>query len=155
MVVSLKTDLRFPIPGQQGHGDRIIHGRLWYWFSNCNPFILMIAIAVFNLCKSLHFRSKIINYLAGCSLLIYIIHENIILRTHYRPEILRYIYEHFGYSNIILWVLAISIVIFTFSLICSLIYRLLLQKLIYKESAIFFGWIKKGWKRFENYAIKF
>ena len=27
MVVSLKTDLRFPIPGQQGHGSRIIH--LW------------------------------------------------------------------------------------------------------------------------------
>lgn len=25
MVVSLKTDLRFPIPGQQGHGGRIIH----------------------------------------------------------------------------------------------------------------------------------
>ena len=25
MEVSLKTDLRFPIPGQQGHGDRIIH----------------------------------------------------------------------------------------------------------------------------------
>ena len=25
MVVSLKTDLRFPIPGQRGHGDRIIH----------------------------------------------------------------------------------------------------------------------------------
>lgn len=25
MVVSLKTDLRFPIPGQLGHGDRIIH----------------------------------------------------------------------------------------------------------------------------------
>ena len=25
MEVSLKTDLRFPIPGQQGHRDRIIH----------------------------------------------------------------------------------------------------------------------------------
>ena len=25
MVVPLKTDLRFPIPGQQGHGGRIIH----------------------------------------------------------------------------------------------------------------------------------
>ena len=25
MVVSLKTDLRFPIPRQQGHGGRIIH----------------------------------------------------------------------------------------------------------------------------------
>ena len=28
MVVSLKTDLRFPIPGQQGHGGRIIQMRL-------------------------------------------------------------------------------------------------------------------------------
>ena len=27
MVVSLKTDLRFPIPGQQGHGARIIQYR--------------------------------------------------------------------------------------------------------------------------------
>ena len=26
MVVSLKMDLRFPIPGQQGHGCRIIQG---------------------------------------------------------------------------------------------------------------------------------
>lgn len=26
MAVSLKTDLRFPISGQWGHGDRIIHG---------------------------------------------------------------------------------------------------------------------------------
>ena len=54
MVVSLKTDLRFPIPGQQGHGGRIIqlaremrtkllhyskhlkYSRLavWYHFSN-------------------------------------------------------------------------------------------------------------------------
>ena len=25
MAVSLKTDLRFPISGQWGHGDRIIH----------------------------------------------------------------------------------------------------------------------------------
>ena len=36
MVVSLKTDLRFPIPGQQGHGGRIIHyidiQRCEYWF---------------------------------------------------------------------------------------------------------------------------
>ena len=28
MVVSLKTDLRFPIPGQQGHGSRIIQLRI-------------------------------------------------------------------------------------------------------------------------------
>ena len=31
MVVSLKTDLRFPIPGQQGHGSRIIQDRLRFF----------------------------------------------------------------------------------------------------------------------------
>lgn len=31
MTVSLKTDLRFPITGQQGHGSRNIqHGLCWY-----------------------------------------------------------------------------------------------------------------------------
>ena len=29
MVVSLKTDLRFPIPGQQGHEGRIIQHKTW------------------------------------------------------------------------------------------------------------------------------
>ena len=29
MVVSLKTDLRFPESGQQGHGARIIHQSGW------------------------------------------------------------------------------------------------------------------------------
>ena len=33
MVVSLKTDLRFPIPGQQGHGGRIIH-KNWLFSSS-------------------------------------------------------------------------------------------------------------------------
>ena len=34
MVVSLKTDLRFPIPGQQGHGSRIIQ---WIMGNAQNP----------------------------------------------------------------------------------------------------------------------
>ena len=35
MEVSLKTDLRFPIPGQQGHRDRIIHGDIPTIGSGC------------------------------------------------------------------------------------------------------------------------
>lgn len=40
IVVSLKTDLRFPIPGQQGHGHRIIHRdtpQLCAIFRSLNP----------------------------------------------------------------------------------------------------------------------
>ena len=35
MVVSLKTDLRFPIPGQQGHGGRIIQSQKDLVFKVC------------------------------------------------------------------------------------------------------------------------
>ena len=36
MAVSLKTDLRFPVTGQQGHGGRIIHLQNKYCHGN-NP----------------------------------------------------------------------------------------------------------------------
>lgn len=39
MVVPLKTDLRFPIPGQQGYGDRIIHIHLVFSFQHLYYYI--------------------------------------------------------------------------------------------------------------------
>ena len=44
MAVSLKTDLRFPISGQWGHGDRIIQYLLQLqYFSKYHLFIYSIA----------------------------------------------------------------------------------------------------------------
>ena len=34
MAVSLKTDLRFPISGQWGHGDRIIQLGEYFYYDN-------------------------------------------------------------------------------------------------------------------------
>lgn len=42
MVVSLKTDLRFPESGQQGHGARIIHKTLYNLKHNKNTTLLTI-----------------------------------------------------------------------------------------------------------------
>ncbi len=43
MVVSLKTDLRFPIPGQQGYGDRIIQCMQIFQNAGIHPSILRTA----------------------------------------------------------------------------------------------------------------
>lgn len=51
MAVSLKTDLRFPISGQWGHGDRIIHLA-----------IIMIIFGIFGL-STLPFLSIIVQYI--------------------------------------------------------------------------------------------
>ena len=43
MAVSLKTDLRFPISGQWGHGDRIIqYGKITYILDDVDGDILGI-----------------------------------------------------------------------------------------------------------------
>ena len=50
MVVSLKTDLRFPIPGQQGHGDRIIQSYFENQFSDYKEVVAHIQKNIFKVC---------------------------------------------------------------------------------------------------------
>lgn len=54
MAVSLKTDLRFPISGQWGHGDRIIQGRALTLYSLVNSGNLKPDIAAKELGISIH-----------------------------------------------------------------------------------------------------
>lgn len=48
------------------------------WSVNCNPFLLFSAISLFFCFKKFTFSSKIVNYISSLSLLIYLIHENIL-----------------------------------------------------------------------------
>ena len=57
MVVSLKTDLRFPIPGQQGHEGRIIQ----YRFLHCHSEIIGIS----NEATVKDFRKAAVNFMKG------------------------------------------------------------------------------------------
>ena len=76
------------------------------------------------------FKNRFINYISKLSLLIYIIHENIILRTYFRPAMWNYVYKRFGYSDVIQWVFIISFIIFIFGILCSILYVLTLQRFL-------------------------
>ena len=81
MVVSLKTDLRFPIPGQQGHGDRIIQATfdaaylifdliaalLFFFFSQGNPLFILYGILTLTLCggDAFHLVPRILRAVRG------------------------------------------------------------------------------------------
>ena len=103
--------------------------KLLYWSTNCNPFFIMISIALFNLMRKQTYKNKVINYISSLSLLFYIIHENCILRTFLRPAMWDYIYQNFGYDNILLWVFAMVAVIFLSGMIVSFIYDQTLRPL--------------------------
>ena len=54
MAVSLKTDLRFPISGQWGHGDRIIHSVfyikfIFYFHIIVNSGNLLLVLKVYDI----------------------------------------------------------------------------------------------------------
>lgn len=105
--------------------------KLLHWCQNNNPFALLTAISLFNLFKHREFVNKPINYISKLTLLIYIIHENFLLRSYIRPNIWLKIYIRFGYNLIILKDLCFAIILFLFSIIIACLYKLLIQKPVY------------------------
>ena len=112
--------LRFPI----------LNNPLIVWKTACNPFLLILVIGAFQLFRMAEFHSKVVNYLSGLTLFIYLIHENLLLRSLYRPVIWQYLYTRFGYSRLILLVLLLSVVIYLCSILASMLYFHTLHRLV-------------------------
>lgn len=117
-----------------------------HWSSNCSPIIILTALAAFNIARTRTFKSRFINYLASLSLLIYIIHENILLRTYVRPAIFDSIHLRFGYDHILLWVIAVSAGVFVFSTAASMLAGVIIKKPAEKVSPAIVEAIKKVYR---------
>ena len=128
--------------------------RLLYFNYGGSPFIILLAICAFNLARKLTFRSSFINYISSLSLLIYIIHENYILRGYYRPWIFYYIYNNFGYRVVVLWVLAAAATIFVAAIIVSAIYNQTIERLVRPVSRRIYDLLAKIWNWLSGKLLK-
>ena len=124
--------------------------KMLYCVNNCNPFLIGIAITAFNIARNVHFRNLVINYLSSLSMLIYIIHENLILRKYCRPAIWNYVYQNFGYRYVVIWVFVISIVVFIFGLTGSVVYSLTIKKIVSKSLDHIYDWARDKWLALEG-----
>lgn len=166
MAENLNLNIFFALVGVLGNvglilltnflGLRIsfLAGHILHWNSNCNPFIILTAIALMNIARHGHFKNKTINSISKLSLLIYIIHENILLRSYYRPYMWRYIYENFGYEHVVLWVFAMAIIIFAAATIVSFLYEKTLQRLVKAASEKIYVFIKALYGKYELLMFK-
>ena len=107
-------------------------------WQNKQFYLYIIAIALFNIFRQMDFQSRVINRISGYSLLIYIIHENILIRRFYRPMVLNFIYENFGYDNIVLWIFLLMICTFALSLVLSALFDCSLGKVAAKITADYY-----------------
>lgn len=128
--------------------------KLQHWGGNHCPFILINSICLFNIFNNIKFHSKIINFISSLSLLIYIFHENYFVREYLRPNIWIYIYKNYGYNNVVLINLLISIFIFVISIFVSILYKVLLQPKLYKISNFLHDFILGRYKKIIEFIIK-
>lgn len=132
---------------------KFISDKMLHWVNNCNPFIVFMCIALFNIARNVNFTNKCINYLSSLSMLIYVIHENIILRNYFRPAIWEYVYLKFGYNYLISKVLILSIIIFLFGIFASVLYSFTIRKYVMKISRRLYDNIRNTYINKENQII--
>lgn len=137
-------------------GLRIVffEDKLLLWNNMSSPFILLIAIALLNIARNTNFRSKLINHISGLSYLIYIIHDNMLLRTYYRPMLWEFVYKTFGYEYLLLWILVISLFVFTFGLCSAFLYEQTIQRVVTRICNYGYPRVAQMWNRFENRLLR-
>ena len=101
------------------------------WCNNNSPFLLLTAISLFFIFRGFKFTGNLVNGISSLTLLIYIIHENYLLRTFIRPMFWIYIYQNYDYSRFLIYDIAFAAVLFTAALLVSFIYRVSLQKIVH------------------------
>jgi surface polysaccharide O-acyltransferase-like enzyme len=128
--------------------------RLLGWNAYGSPILIMVIICLFNVVKNIRFESKVVNYISKLSLLIYIIHENWILRNYYRPMLWQYVYTNFGYDYILGWALILVAVVFAFAFLTSVVYQKTIQKLVMRVSDKLYFKLAKCYGYFEKFLLQ-
>lgn len=124
------------------------------WNGNNHPLFFLIAFSSLNLMRMTKFNSKGINYVSSLSMLIYIIHENILFRTYIRTLIWEWIYNNLGYDLVILWIFVYVMCLFIASLLVATLYRFTLEKVVHKISDNLLDLIKKVVYKLTNKIVK-
>ena len=137
-----------------GLKTNLLNGALQIWNVPYNPFLLLLVIGMFNLVRRISFENKTINYISKLSFYIYLIHENNLLRKLYRPAMWNYVYEKYGDSYVLGWVLIFALFIYVFGLLSSTFYFETVHKLIVQLCDKIYPKITSIWKEFEKKILK-
>ena len=119
-----------------------------------NPFIFMIALGAFCLFNKAKFHSKFINGVSSLSMLIYILHENLLLRKYYRTLLWHEIYVRFGHDHILAWALTMAACLFVASAIICFVYSKTIQKLTHVVSDKLYVALQKFYRLIEKKVFK-
>lgn len=102
------------------------------WDKNHNVFLVIIAFSLFCLFKGMKFKNFFINYLSSLSLLIYLIHGNVLVIKYLLPDCWSLIFELYGHRFDILWSIILAVGFFVVSILVGGVYKKFLQPYVYR-----------------------
>lgn len=106
-----------------------------------SPFLMFPLIGLFNLFRDMKFNNRVISYLSTCSLFVYVIHENYLLRSITREQYYIYMIERFGINYAFATVLLCGLGMFLGGFVLAVIYNETFHRLTKKISAAIWKWI--------------
>lgn len=127
-----------------------LNDQLQHWNSHSSPFLIMIALGLFNLFRQCKFKSRAVNYISGLSLYIYLFHENPLFATYCRSALWHEIFIEFGHEYVLMWVFVYSTVLFVGAAILSMIYQLTVHKLVVRIFDNVYPFAKKIYTQIED-----
>ena len=113
-----------------GLQESVYRYKLLRWNVNNNPLIIMTAVAMFHLFRQLKFKNSVVNYVAGCSLIIYVVHENILFRSFTRVRVWANLLERFGRDTVVLQMFCYGIILFVAAVLVSVIYQYFIHGIV-------------------------
>lgn len=98
-------------------------GKMLHFDKDGDPLLFASALGLFCLVRARSFVSPRVSRAASLMLLVYLIHENLIVRGYVRPAVWQWIQGAAGYGLLVVWVLLFSLALFLISLLGAWLYR--------------------------------
>ena len=127
--------------------------KMEHWGAINNPFLIFGAIALINILSKKTYSNAFINYISKSTLLIYIIHENLLIRNHFRIDIVNMIYGKFGYDYLLSEIFVLGLLLFVISLIIWLLYYKTIKQYVIIVSNSLFNIIKNNYIKIEKRMV--
>lgn len=128
--------------------------QLLKWCAFINPFIIVMAVSLLNLSLTRAFTSRFVNEVSSVTLLVYLIHENVLLKSTVLNDIWKYIFEIYTYRYILVWVLIEVFVAVVVSWLLAFMYKHTLQRVVKKLCVFLYqkggSFLNKGLIRLTN-----
>ena len=115
---------------QAGLRVGLLSDKMLHFDINGDPFLFLSVFGLFNLLRARPFVNARVNHCASLMLLVYLIHENLMLRAYVRPAVWDWVWVTYGYSMLFGWIALFTVVLFVGALVCAFLYRGTLGKLV-------------------------